>query len=325
MPNYHDDSTPAVCDTCLGSNPYVEMKRLRNGATCKICTKPFTVFKWKNSNTTSSGRADLKKTVICLTCSRSKNCCQSCMLDLTFGIDIQTRDKLFKMAKIDSDVVSGTSDIVSNAKNVTSRIYNSNLLEERFKDQEITHLKDSEENLQKIETKLQAVIDSQSFLNIVKKLPFNGALKYYPKDKNINSFFIYGLNNNITKSTISDYFTNLSGGDKSNITSILINTTAGFAFIQFKSRALAESVASSIQKQQKYDTKLPALVIMERTPIRLCWVSSPDNENLAIKFSEEESKKLSNVIKRQMIKISKLESKQKSFNVNHTSKVSKKK
>ena len=63
------------------------------GKECKVCGRPFTVFKW-------SPAADkrFKKTEICQTCSKIKNACQSCVLDLEFRIlyfylDVHTRER----------------------------------------------------------------------------------------------------------------------------------------------------------------------------------------------------------------------------------------
>ena len=64
------------------------MLKLPHGRECKICERPFTVFRWKAGNE----GARHKMTEICRTCAKVKNACQTCVLDLRFGVPIAVRD-----------------------------------------------------------------------------------------------------------------------------------------------------------------------------------------------------------------------------------------
>ncbi|CAO1631750.1 unnamed protein product [Parajaminaea phylloscopi] len=82
-----DAETPILCETCLGPNPFVSMTKQSHGKECKICIRPFTVFRWKPGQ-----GARFKKTEICTTCATLKNVCQTCILDLQYGLPVQVRD-----------------------------------------------------------------------------------------------------------------------------------------------------------------------------------------------------------------------------------------
>ena len=86
--NWEESEFPILCQTCLGDNPYVRMLKEVFGAECKICERPFTVFRW-----CPGARMRYKKTEICQTCSRLKNVCQTCLFDLEYGLPVQVRDK----------------------------------------------------------------------------------------------------------------------------------------------------------------------------------------------------------------------------------------
>ena len=79
---------PILCETCLGENPYVRMTKSEFSRECKVCSRPFTVFRWKPGN-----NARYKKTEICQTCAKVKNVCQTCIFDLDFGLPVELRDK----------------------------------------------------------------------------------------------------------------------------------------------------------------------------------------------------------------------------------------
>lgn len=88
---------PILCETCLGDNPYVRMQKEDFGTECKICVRPFTVFRWKAG---TKGR--YKSTIVCQSCARMKNVCQTCLFDLEFGLPVQVRDKYMEEASMGS-------------------------------------------------------------------------------------------------------------------------------------------------------------------------------------------------------------------------------
>ena len=82
---------PILCETCLGENPYIRMTRAEWDKECKICTRPFVVFRWKPGS-----KSRFKKTEICQTCAKVKNVCQTCLFDLEFGLPVEIRDKFLE-------------------------------------------------------------------------------------------------------------------------------------------------------------------------------------------------------------------------------------
>ena len=87
----------------LGPNPFIRMvcknyplvssrltaiqSKQEYGRSCGTCARPFTVFRWNPGQ-----GARFKTTVICQTCAKIKNICQTCLLDLEYGLPTQVRD-----------------------------------------------------------------------------------------------------------------------------------------------------------------------------------------------------------------------------------------
>lgn len=60
----------------------------RSDKACKLCQRPFHVFRWRNGH----GQNSQCQTEVCNTCAKLKNCCQACILDLEFGLPTHIRD-----------------------------------------------------------------------------------------------------------------------------------------------------------------------------------------------------------------------------------------
>lgn len=86
MPKAETEDVPVVCERCLSSKEHIRMVRDLRGALCKLCGQPFVVFRWKVS-------AHLRNsTKICRACALRIGSCQSCMLDLSYGLPLPLRD-----------------------------------------------------------------------------------------------------------------------------------------------------------------------------------------------------------------------------------------
>ena len=65
---------------------------------CKMCMRPFTVFRWRPAR-----GACFRETNVCQTCARLKNVCQVCLLDLEYGLPSAIRDRMLARAGLPVD------------------------------------------------------------------------------------------------------------------------------------------------------------------------------------------------------------------------------
>ena len=109
-----DSQFPILCETCLGDNPCMRMMVDRHGQECKICNRPFVTYRWCPGK-----RMRYKRTEICRICSKAKNVCQTCLLDLKYNLPVQARDSLLQ---ISNDIPR--SDV--------NREYHAQILEQKY-------------------------------------------------------------------------------------------------------------------------------------------------------------------------------------------------
>ena len=299
------DEFPAICERCLGADRNVKMLKQNNGAECKTCSRPFNVYMWKPSISIKKH----SKTIICLTCARSRNCCQSCMFDITYGIPLDVRDAALKMAGI-----SNGTPLLKATKNKEVKAIMADKLESKFKSEdEEGESSRNQEAARDILTKLSQKLNESSpkFLTsksdkrergnanlkdlknvdiskILSKLPFNGVITPPPADESVTSFFIFGINDDLPQYVINEYIQKF--GKVKNLT-IVHRAKAGF--ITFIDRKGAEAFASEIALLGRNKNKAtPGILVLDgKYPTRVCW-----GKPKPLGVTKEEHSKLSLVV-----------------------------
>jgi pre-mRNA-splicing factor RBM22/SLT11 len=84
---WEESEFPLVCPGCLGTVKYLRMMKTQFDRACRVCDRPFTVFRWRPGN-----KERFKKTEICQVCAKVKNVCQACVGDLQTGQQLKDRD-----------------------------------------------------------------------------------------------------------------------------------------------------------------------------------------------------------------------------------------
>ncbi|KAK9481201.1 hypothetical protein V1514DRAFT_323223 [Lipomyces japonicus] len=294
--SWEDTDVPAVCDNCLGPNPYVRMTRERHGEECKLCTRPFTVFRWLPEKSSSAG-GRYKKTAVCQTCARQKNCCQSCMMDLSFGLPVAIRDAALKMVGA-AGAGSSTALTTVEPQNVISKQFVAQNIEERLRldgngDVELYDVQSHAEDAGK--ALLRKLAQSEAYHKPSNVAQFAGGTTFgsrggnsrtshsfasrhggvtkpnekinskitelskpltTPNDKSISSLFISGVTDDLAEYVIRNFFTNLAP-----LKSVVCSHRSKCAMINFASRDGAEVAARATG----------TAIVLDGHPLRVTW------------------------------------------------------
>lgn len=254
---------PALCSSCCGPNEHVKMIRQPAGEECKTCTRPFTVYRWNISQTSNKS----KKTIICSTCAKQRNCCQSCMLDITYGIPLEIRDTALKMA--------GVKTIPHSSRNREVKAIMADKAEARNEQAELAEeilTKLSQRLNLKVAAKKEVRSSADSLKNtdlskVLAKLPFGGLLAV-PEDASVTSFFMFGITESVPQYAVSDYC-KLFG----KIRNLTIVHRARCGYVGFTERKAAEAFAASVRGNglNKNRSTAGLLLLEGKHPVRVSW------------------------------------------------------
>lgn len=286
------------------------MMRQKNGEECKICTRPTTIFRWNIANSANKS----KKTIICKTCARTKNCCQSCMLDINFGIPLDVRDTALRMAGLDESL---GINLISNTKNREVKAIMADKQDAKFKKEDELESEQKQmarEILTKLSEKLNgddvnkpnflkkkiSNVDTKSLKHvniskILSKLPFGG-LFVVPEDTTIASFFIFGLTDSIPQYIMAEHFNKFG---KTKFLTIIHKAKCGY--VTFGSRESAELFAKSVlENGLNNNVTTPGLFLLnDKFPLRVSW-----GKPKSLGSTNEEHNKLSLVVDKVMKQLS---------------------
>lgn len=246
------DDPPVVCDPCLGDSSNIRMTKATNGAQCKICTLPYTLFHFKPH----IRDANLTKTVICRRCALQRNICQCCMLDMVWHISVQLRDQMLAMIQKDRNVVTeeaqndmmrrflalkggklGGAQITSDPNEIHSVL---NKLQEVLHSNPVSVVK-------KIESAPLEKFKQYDISSLLRKLPLKDS---FGTTEPCKSFFLYNVDASIPEwkisKAIAETVNNEQWQDRAT-TALVVNHKAKCGGIRFKSEELGQKFVETLQ------------------------------------------------------------------------------
>jgi len=280
---------PSVCERCLPDKNYVQMLKEDYGAACKICSRPFTVFTFKADRT-----ARQKRTGICLTCAKLKNCCQVCLMDLTYGLSIPVRDAALKLIapgpqsevnkqyyaqEHEKEIEEGRGAIEAyekqdeKAKDLLKRLANSEPYHKRQRRLEMEAAEENEEDtgdqkalpapstssavgpIRTKDTRVARTANRKPYPS-TSQLPPRAADITPPSDPNIQSLLVLGVEDDLPEHALRSYFSQFG-----TLRSLICSHRSHAAFVNFGTRADAEAAAAACQGR----------AVVHGVPLRVQW------------------------------------------------------
>ncbi|CAO3644791.1 unnamed protein product [Cunninghamella blakesleeana] len=275
----------------LGENPYVRMSKQPFGKECKTCNRPFTVFQWL-----PGANMRYKKTEICQNCAKLKNVCQTCILNLQYGLPVQVRDTALGIKsdapttdinrqyhaqniadKLDDEIADpySNSHTSASSREILKKLARSEPYYKRNRSHICSFFVRGECNRgascpyrheipeenkelakQNIKDRFHGVNDPVAKKILNRTRDMRPSLAP-PEDKSVTTLFITGIEPQITENHIKGFF--YAFGE---IKSIIIIRKSKCAFVNFITRASAELAAEKIA-----DVGLTLLDI----PLKVTW------------------------------------------------------
>jgi len=276
--SWEENDFPILCESCLGDNPYLRMIKETFGKECKTCSRPFTVFKWK-----PGPRSRYKKTEICNVCAKLKNVCQTCILDLQYGLPTQIIDQALPNAIKIPESDANREFFMDQAETMIT--LSQAQREQTTPDQMLAHLSQKSPYYQKSQSGVCSFFLKGTCLR-GKECPYRhdnaeqsmGSVedRYHgvndpaakrimdrvtkalvpPEDKTITTLYIGGVKHPVTEEDIRGEFSAFG-----ELRSVCMVPKLESAFVTFEERGAAEQAASQLHKKLK----------IRGTPLSLAW------------------------------------------------------
>ena len=246
---------PQICTLCLGDSPStVRMTRVPNGAQCRVCTLPFTLYHFK-----PSARSDtLVKTVLCPGCASQRDVCQCCMRDMQWHVSIAERDQI--VALVQGDEVDTTTPAARNSMMKRFLARKGGKLGGAKVTGDAAALAELVERMRgsisRIEGELQEESEeskgpgdrlaSVDISKILARLPLSQPLT---ADTHTRSFLLYNIPPALPEWRVGDAVARVAGAADwrdSGTDSLVVNHRAGAGGVRFASDALADAFVAGL-------------------------------------------------------------------------------